>query len=115
MAGRGLARPAEFPYGIQVGDEELEFEWDADKADSNLDKHGVSFEMATFVFDDPFRLEEEDLFARGEYRFLVTGLVDGLLLMVVCTFPEDGVVRLISARLATASERRAYDQSRFQT
>lgn len=56
-------------------DDELHFCWDEAKAESNLDKHGVSFEAASFVFDDPRRLEWEDMFARGEYRNIVVGQV----------------------------------------
>ena len=72
-------------------------------------KHGVRFEDATYVFDDPRRLEEADRFSQGEYRSLCIGQVDGMLLAVVFSEPEDSVIRLISARAATAHERKAYD------
>lgn len=52
----------------------------------------MSFEAASFVFDDPRRLEREDVFARGEYRSIVIGQVDGLVLTVVYAVPEDGLV-----------------------
>jgi uncharacterized DUF497 family protein len=94
-------------------DDELHFCWDEAKAASNLDKHGVSFEAATFVFDDPMRLEPEDVFARGEYRNIVIGKVDGVALTVVYAAPEEDLYRLISARLATAHERKAYEQNLF--
>jgi hypothetical protein len=80
---------------------------------SNFGKHGVSFEAATFVFDDPMRLEPEDVFARGEYRNIVFGRVDGVVLAVVYTAPEENLYRIISARLATAHERKAYEQNLF--
>lgn len=92
-------------------DDELRFHWDEAKAASNLDKHGVSFEAATFVFDDPRRLEEEDVFARGEYRDIVVGQVDGVVLTVVYASVEEDCYRIISARLATTRERKAYEKN----
>lgn len=100
---------------MSTDDDELRFCWDEAKARSNLDKHGVSFEAASFVFDDPMRLEPEDVFARGEYRNIVFGQVDGVVLAVVYTAPEEDLYRIISARLATAHERKAYEQSLFQS
>ena len=98
---------------MSIGDDELHFCWDEAKAESNLDKHGVSFAAATFVFDDPMRLEQEDVFARGEYRNIVVGQVDGVVLTVVYAAPEEGLYRIISARVATAHERKAYEQNLF--
>ncbi|WP_370451681.1 BrnT family toxin [Mesorhizobium sp.] len=48
---------------------ELRFEWDTEKARSNLRKHGVSFETAVRVFSDPFALVEQDRVEDGEYRW----------------------------------------------
>lgn len=89
------------------------FCWDEGKAASNLDKHGVSFEAATFVFDDPMRLEPEDVFARGEYRNIVIGQVDGVVLTVVYSAPEEDLYRIISARIAIAHERKLYEKNLF--
>ena len=58
-------------------------DWDPRKAAANLKKHGVSFEVATAIFDDPNRLEENDLFAQGEYRTIAVGVADSLTLTVV--------------------------------
>jgi uncharacterized DUF497 family protein len=95
------------------GDEELHFCWDDGKAASNLRKHGVSFETATYVFDDPMRLEDSDVFAEGEYRAITTGLVDDVLLTVVYCTPADNHYRIISARPATAHERKDYERNFF--
>jgi uncharacterized DUF497 family protein len=95
---------------MSTGDE-LHFCWDDGKAASNLEKHGVSFEAATYVFDDPMRLEQEDVFAQGEYRNIVIGQVDGVLLTVVYASPEEDLYRIISARPATGHERKAYEQN----
>lgn len=91
-------------------DDELQFCWDPAKAAVNLAKHGVSFEAATFVFDDPLRLEEADMFAEGEYRNIVIGRLDGLLLTVVYAEPEAGLYRIISARMATPHERKTHER-----
>ncbi len=95
--------------------DELRFCWDDRKAALNLEKHGVSFELATFAFDDPMGLEWTDIFAEGEYRTVVIGKVDGKLLTVIYAAPEDDLYRIISARLATPSERDAYEQNLFHS
>lgn len=88
-----------------------EFEWDDGKAQTNLAKHGVSFEAARRVFDDAFAFERSDVGSKdGETRYLTTGMVNGVLLTVVYT--ERGErVRIISARKATRHERRDYYHS----
>ena len=96
-----------------MGAEERHFEWEDAKAKSNLAKHGIPFEAAAAVFDDADRLEEDDAYAQGEYRMIAIGRVDGYILTVVYSEPEENLIRLISARLATAKERRAYEQTIF--
>lgn len=86
-------------------------EWDPRKAETNLRKHGIGFEVAMFVFDDPLIYEVEEGDAYGEARYGAVGEVRGRLLFVAyTTYAENGeeVVRLISARKATAQEHRAY-------
>ena len=92
------------------------FEWDPAKAESNLRKHRVSFEMATRVFADPFALVEQDRIENGEHRWQALGAVDGYLLLLVAHTVlevEDGteVVRIISARRAAPKERKRYEQN----
>ena len=83
--------------------------FDPDKAASNFRKHGVSFAEAETVLYDPLALTQEDEDAAGEARFVSLGLGgEGRLLVVVWTQREDHI-RLISARLATRNERRAYE------
>ena len=96
-------------------DDDLQFCWDDDKAASNVEKHGLSFESATYVFDDPKRLERLDEFSEGEYRNIIIGQVDGVLLTVVYSTPEENLYRIISARQATANERRTYEQDFIQS
>jgi uncharacterized DUF497 family protein len=88
----------------------LEFEWDPDKAASNAAKHGVSFEEAATVFGDPFSLTAYDPdHSQDEDRYITMGSsVDNRLLLVSHTDREDRI-RIISARLATRRERKAYE------
>ncbi len=89
----------------------LKFEWDEEKNRVNREKHGISFETAAYVFRDEFYIEMYDFeHSIDEDRYIAIGLVGELLFVV---FTERGeVIRLISARAATESERRLYyDQS----
>ncbi|MER8694038.1 BrnT family toxin [Mesorhizobium opportunistum] len=96
--------------------EELRFEWDLEKASSNLRKHGVSFETAVSIFSDPFALTEQDRVEDGEYRWQTTGAVDDMLVLLIAHVDreEDGmeVIRIISARRATTREKKRYAQNR---
>lgn len=86
------------------------FEWDQDKAISNLRKHGTLFQDAIFVFSDPHRTTVPDQRLNyGEERFVTYGYIDARLFVVV--FTQDlifEVVRIISARKANARERKRY-------
>jgi uncharacterized protein len=85
-------------------------EWDSKKARINLEKHGVSFETAQYVFSDPerlWRLDRSEDNTSGEERWQTIGQV-GEMLLVVYT-EEKTTKRLIMARLATKSERRSYN------
>ncbi|MCY7272258.1 MAG: BrnT family toxin [Phormidesmis sp. CAN_BIN44] len=87
------------------------FEWNEQKAQVNLSKHGVSFAEATTVFDDPQCLFMDDpKHSIGESRFLILGysVVERLLLVVHCD--RGNTIRIIGARPATLSERRSYEQ-----
>ncbi|MCD7815085.1 MAG: BrnT family toxin [Lachnospiraceae bacterium] len=87
--------------------EELEFEWDEDKNQKNLEKHGISFETAMLVFNDDYRLEVYDIeHSQTEDRYNTIGLVHDVLFVVYTERKEK--LRIISARLATAQERSIY-------
>jgi uncharacterized DUF497 family protein len=86
------------------------YEWDPRKARANLTKHGVDFADAALVLEDPLGLTRSDPDAGDEERFVTLGLDPvGRLLVVVWT-PRGKRVRLISARRATAAERRQYEE-----
>jgi uncharacterized DUF497 family protein len=85
------------------------FRWDTEKAQSNLVKHGVQFEQACEVFFDPF-VQLLDATVEGEAREAALGLAeDWSLLFVVHAVREDDVIRIISARPTTSTERRIYE------
>ncbi len=87
----------------------MEIEWDSDKADSNLKKHGVSFEEAATALLDPMALAQEDAASEDELRWVLIGMSAQLrLLTVVYTLRRQDRVRLISARRATRKEARNY-------
>ena len=89
-----------------------EFEWDDDKAASNLVKHGVSFEEATFAFDDAFAIEDIDPAAlHNEYRTQWIGW-DGQRLLVVIHTDRGPRKRIISAREAEPDEYQDYNRCR---
>jgi uncharacterized protein len=89
----------------------LEFEWDEDKAIANLEKHDVSFAEATTVFADALSLTIEDPdHSLGEERCIILGMSIGQRLLVVAYTERRDIIRLISARVATRSERRNYEQ-----
>jgi uncharacterized DUF497 family protein len=75
----------------------------------------VSFELATYVFDDQMRFEEADAFAEGEYRSVVVGRINAMVLTVVYATLEDNLYRIISARLATPYEYSKYAKNLFHS
>jgi len=89
----------------------MSFEWDEDKAGANLEKHGVSFEEAQTVFDDPLYVDFYDIgHSYGEHRYIILGASNqGRLLLVSYTERGDNI-RLISSREAVPAERRAYEE-----
>jgi hypothetical protein len=89
----------------------MKFEWDANKAVSNLAKHGVSFDEAKTVFDDSLYVDFYDPgHSDDEERYLIVGESNqGRLLIVSYTERKDSI-RVISAREVTRSERKAYEE-----
>lgn len=91
----------------------IKFEWNTEKAEINIKKHGVSFEEASSVFyddnalmrDDPDHSEEED-------RFIILGLSEAANILVVCHCyrMSDEIIRIISARKATRQETNQYNE-----
>jgi uncharacterized protein len=91
---------------------------DPDKAAANLRRHRLSFETAALVFDDPLHLSRPDIHPDGD-RWQTVGQIGDVAVLVVHTWPEENpdggepVGRIISARKATAAERRAYEKDEW--
>ena len=100
---------------VYIQNEDMEFDWDDEKNEANLAKHGVSFELASYVFDDPLHRSVPDP-CEHEERWRTIGVVQNLMTILVVHAVteiegEEELIRIISARLATAHERRAYEES----
>ena len=88
-----------------------EFEWDDDKSKVNQRKHGVSFEEACTVFNDPLSIDFDDPdHSIGEAHYIIIGLSHQGRYLFVSHTDRDDKIRLISARLVTPKERRYYEQ-----
>lgn len=87
-----------------------EFEWDDAKSAQNYADHGITFDTAKRVFQDPFAIERlDDREDYGEERYVIVGMVEGRVLCVVYTL-RNGAIRIISARGAEPHERRRYHE-----
>ena len=97
----------------------MEWVWNAEKNRTNIRDHGLSFETAILVFYDPLALSRPDPHPDAD-RWRTLGLVGNSVLFVVHTWPEleatwkseHDIGRIISARKATAHERKAYEEGR---
>jgi hypothetical protein len=89
----------------------MEYDWDNKKAETNLSKHGITFEEAKTVFEDPLYVDFYDPdHSLGEHRFILLGQSAQGRLLFVSYMERGNGIRLISAREATLSERKAYEQ-----
>jgi len=87
------------------------FEWNTDKAKSNIGKHRVTFEEAMSAFRDPFALTVDDPdHSEMEDRLILMGLSDRQRLLVVIYVEREDNLRLISAREADPDEKREYEE-----
>jgi len=95
---------------------QFNFEWDPQKAQTNQEKHGVSFELAATVFRDPRALSiYDEEHSVDEERWLTLGIsAMGSLLIVHHTFFEENeetvIIRIISSRKATKQEQQQYTE-----
>ena len=91
----------------------MRYEWDPNKAEANRKVHGISFSDAMHVLEDDFALTREDPDADGEQRLVTLGLdATGTLLVVVYTYREPDIIRLISAWKANKAQRTRYEKYR---
>ena len=88
----------------------MKFEWDRAKAASNLKKHRVSFDEAVTVFYDPLAASFDDPdHSVGEHRYVTVGFSSRGRLLVVAHVERGESIRIISARLTTARERKRHE------
>jgi uncharacterized DUF497 family protein len=91
---------------------QVEFEWDERKNRSNIAKHGISFETAKLVFDDPYLVSFPERIVDGELRWHSIGSTGGIVILTVAHTIQEAsgneMVRIISARKASRTERREY-------
>ncbi|MBW4688383.1 MAG: BrnT family toxin [Komarekiella atlantica HA4396-MV6] len=88
----------------------VEFEWNQNKAQSNIEKHSVTFEEATEVFLDPF-YQVGDATANNQQRDFILGYSLSQRLLLVVYLERGSKTRIISARPATRTERKLYEQA----
>ena len=86
----------------------MEFEWDEDKNQSDLHKHGVSFGTARQIFSRPILTRVDDRRDYGEVRNISTGQTDGATVIVVVHAEREGNIRLMPARPSPRKERWTY-------
>ncbi|MCB8979972.1 MAG: BrnT family toxin [Ardenticatenaceae bacterium] len=88
----------------------MRFEWDAEKAYANYKKHGVEFRTAVEMFFDPFLMALDERIEEGEMRHHAVGMTKNWQILFVAFVWRGDDIRLISARLATNSERKQYER-----
>ena len=95
---------------LLIYSKKMKFEWDENKNQINIRKHGIDFRDAAYVFSDPFALSiPDDEHSDLEERWLLLGRnLNESVLLVVHVFRTDDVIRIISARKATANEKATY-------
>jgi uncharacterized DUF497 family protein len=88
----------------------VQFEWDSEKAQKNVTKHGVSFDEAATVFGDPLAITIEDPdHSQEERRFVTTGRSARQRMLIVVHTDRQRRVRIVNARGVTARERDQYE------
>ena len=89
----------------------MEFEWDENKAKTNLSKHRVSFDEAKTIFDDLFYIDFYDPdYSDDEDRYIIVGESQQHRLLIVSYTEREDKIRLISAREVTKTEREYYEE-----
>jgi uncharacterized DUF497 family protein len=89
----------------------MRFEWDEEKNVANRGKHGISFEEARTIFDDPLYVDFYDPgHSREEHRFIIIGQSSQGRLLIASYTEHDDTIRLISARELTPTEREDYEE-----
>jgi len=91
----------------------MNFEWDEDKRQANLQKHGLDFRDAQLVFNDDAFVIEDPHNDYDEVRYILQGMLEQYIVSVVFTMPDDEIIRIISMRKANKREQEGYVKKRF--
>ncbi|WP_375469698.1 BrnT family toxin [uncultured Nostoc sp.] len=86
----------------------MKFEWDKNKNQQNIQKHGITFEEATEIFDGVVFTSIDERYDYEEIREISIGSIQGVVIITVAHTDRNGKIRLISARKATPKERKTY-------
>jgi hypothetical protein len=89
----------------------VKFEWDENKNQTNIKKHGINFTESVYVFADPFALNiPDDKHSENEERWILLGKsLQSTVLLIIHTYREGDSIRIISARKSTRNEQRIYE------
>ncbi|MDD3266841.1 MAG: BrnT family toxin [Burkholderiales bacterium] len=90
----------------------MQFEWDENKNQSNAVKHGVSFELAKYVFVDKDKIIKPNRMVQNEQRLQIIGEIDGVVVIMLVFTPRNQKIRIISARRANKKEKVAYYENK---
>ena len=87
------------------------YEWDSDKEQKNIQKHGIDFRTAILLFNDDYYVDiADEEHSEDEERHIVIGIVEKVMYLVTAVYtPRGDRIRIISARRATPEERRVYN------
>ena len=88
----------------------MKFEWDREKNQANIAKHELDFADAPKVFSLPLRISLDERQNYGEDRWIGIGMLEGRVVIVVFTEPNEQTIRIISLRKAISYERKRYEQ-----
>ena len=88
----------------------MDFGWDESKNRSNQQRHGLDFTEAKRLFNPALFVDIDDREDYGEERYVGLGLLDGRVVVVIFTQPDDDTVRVISLRKANSYERQQYGE-----
>lgn len=95
--------------GTTIISEDTLFEWDKEKNESNIKKHGFGFDEITEIFNDPYLLtRQDDTHSQNEQRFYSIGCLNGILVIVVYYTERNNRIRIISARKAEKKLQEVY-------
>lgn len=88
----------------------MKFEWDENKHQNNLRKHGIDFQEAYEIFNNPILRRIDSRFDYGEARWTALGMTHKRVVLVVYTELDEETIKIISIRKATKNERKTYEK-----